>query len=90
DSMIHMVIAMQRYVKKGFSFWQAWQNARRELLSPVISSMIIISAGFGIFMFSLFPPTQRFGMSVVLGTIFAVPVALFVLPSVVGPWFYRD
>ena len=89
--MIHMVIVMRRYLeKKKMGFWQAWLNARKELLWPVISSVLIISAGFGIFSFSLFPPTQRFGIAVVLGTMLSVPIALFVLPSVVGPWFYKE
>ena len=38
--------------------------------------------GFGIFMLSDFPPTQRFGASVMLGTLLASLSALFVLP-----WF---
>lgn len=90
DSMIHMVIAMRRFLAEGNGFWQAWKNARRILWKPVVSSMCIVSAGFGIFSFSLFPPSQRFGLAVVLGTFLAAPVALFVLPSVVGPWFYKD
>ncbi|MCP4652967.1 MAG: MMPL family transporter [Candidatus Omnitrophica bacterium] len=90
DSMIHMVVTMKRYLSEENSFWQAWQRARMELWQPIVSSMCIIGAGFGIFAFSMFPPNQRFGMAVVFGTILAAPVALFVLPSVVGPWFYRD
>lgn len=90
DSMIHMVVAMRRYLAQGNGFWQAWKNARHQLWKPIISSMCIVSAGFGIFSFSLFPPSQRFGLAVVVGTFLAAPVALFVLPSVVGPWFYKD
>jgi len=90
DSMIHMVIVMRRYLDKKMGFWQAWLNARKELLWPVVSSVCIIGAGFGIFNFSLFPPTQRFGMAVVFGVILSVPITLFVLPSVVGPWFYKE
>ena len=90
DSMIHMVFTMRRHLRNDFGFWQAWQKARSKLWKAVISSMCIISAGFGIFAFSIFPPNQRFGLAVVFGTLLAAPVALFVLPSVVGPWFYRD
>lgn len=39
-------------------------------------------AGFGIFILSGFPPTQRFGLSVVLGTLLTPLSALLVLP-----WF---
>lgn len=90
DSMIHMVIAMRRFLAEGNGFWQAWKNARRILWKPIVSSMSIVAAGFGIFSFSMFPPSQRFGLAVVLGTCIAAPIALFVLPSVVGPWFYKD
>lgn len=90
DSMIHLVTAMRRFLDHGNGFWQAWKNARSVLWKPVISSMCLVAAGFGIFSFSMFPPSQRFGMAVVLGMLIAGPIALFVLPSVVGPWFYRD
>jgi len=92
DSMIHMVIMMRRFLAKDKSsnFWQAWKQARIYLWQPVVSSMIIVCTGFGIFAFSMFPPNQRFGLEVVFGSLLAAPVALFVLPSVVGPWFYKE
>jgi len=90
DSMIHMVIMMRRFTAKGENFWQAWKSARIYLWQPIVSSGIIVATGFGIFAFSMFPPNQRFGLAVVFGTLLAAPIALFVLPSVVGPWFYRE
>jgi predicted RND superfamily exporter protein len=42
--------------------------------------MLIVSAGFAIFGLSAFPPTQRFGISIVLGTILASVSTVFVLP----------
>jgi predicted RND superfamily exporter protein len=92
DSMIHMVIMMRRFLKqdKNSNFWAAWKQARIYLWQPVVSSMVIICSGFGIFAFSMFPPNQRFGLEVVFGSLIAAPIALFVLPSVVGPWFYKE
>ena len=90
DSMIHLVTAMRRFLEQGNGFWQAWKSARNMLWKPIVSSMCLVAAGFGIFSFSMFPPSQRFGMAVVLGISIAGPIALFVLPSVVGPWFYKD
>lgn len=90
DAMIHMVVMVRRFMAQEENFWQAWKRARLYLWQPILSSTIIICAGFGIFALSLFPPNQRFGLSVVFGTLLAAPMALFVLPSVVGPWFYRE
>jgi predicted RND superfamily exporter protein len=47
---------------------------------PVLVATGIISAGFGIFVLSSFPPTQRFGLAVILGSAAAATVALLVLP----------
>ncbi len=42
--------------------------------------MLILAAGFGIFVPSSFPPTQRFGTLVAAGTLASVVMALVVLP----------
>ena len=39
-----------------------------------------MALGFGIFSFSEFPSTQRFGMAVVFGALIASMTALFVMP----------
>lgn len=90
DSMIHMVIWMRRFLAQGQSPWQAWRSARQMQWKAVWSAMLIIGAGFGIFALSMFPPSQRFGVAVLVGMAAAAPLAIFVLPSLVGPWFYRD
>ncbi|NNM32696.1 MAG: hypothetical protein HKO53_06500, partial [Gemmatimonadetes bacterium] len=38
----------------------------------------------GIFVLSDFPPTRRFGVAVILGTVAAATAALLVLPSLMG------
>ena len=44
----------------------------------------MIAAGFGIFALSNFPPTQRFGLVVLAGTIVDILSNLFVLPLLGG------
>jgi len=48
---------------------------------PVLSATLLICVGFGIFTLSTFPPTQRFGFAVILGTMTAATVALVALPT---------
>ncbi len=82
DAMIHMLIWVKRHPAKDMSAWEAWASVRARLWKPILYSMSIVCAGFAIFMLSGFPPTQRFGFSVVLGTLISPLPALFVLP-----WF---
>lgn len=82
DSMIHMAIFVRRRMRKGIESFDAWKQAQNRLWEPVVGSIFIICAGFGIFSISSFPPTQRFGLSIVLGTIVAGIAAIFVLPAI--------
>ncbi|MFC1674794.1 RND family transporter [Candidatus Omnitrophota bacterium] len=74
DSMIHMINSFRRT--------RSWQAVRNELWRPILTSMVIVAAGFGIFLFSSFPPTQRFGGAILLGTILAAFTALYVMPLI--------
>jgi hypothetical protein len=80
DAMIHMLKAYRRmsHIKDSR---QRWSRVREQLWEPVLTSMFIICLGFGIFFFSSFPPTQRFGGAIVLGSIIASISALFVFPT---------
>ena len=80
DAMIHMTHAYKRLKKQNLKIKNTWIAVREKLWEPIMTSMIIVSSGFGIFFFSLFPPTQRFGGSIVIGTIIAAFSALFVFP----------
>jgi predicted RND superfamily exporter protein len=80
DSMIHLVIRMRRLATPGISDWEAWLMARAQLWKPILGATLIICAGFGIFSLSSFPPTQRFGYAVILGTLTAAAMALVALP----------
>ena len=80
DSMIHMVMRARHIRERGSGMWDAWMTARAQLWQPVLGATLVICAGFGIFSLSTFPPTQRFGMAVILGTITAATMALIALP----------
>ena len=58
----------------------AWSKAVQQIAAPVLGAAAIISAGFGIFGLSTFPPTRRFGLAVIVGTLAAAALALLVLP----------
>jgi predicted RND superfamily exporter protein len=80
DSMIHLVARARRL--KG-THDAPWSLAVAQIGRPVLVATGIISAGFGIFVLSSFPPTQRFGLAVILGTAAAATMALVVLPRLV-------
>lgn len=80
DSMIHLAVAARRARRSGAGRWAAWVEARRRMALPILGSALVVGTGFGIFGLSSFPPTQRFGTAVVLGTLAAAAVTLVVLP----------
>lgn len=84
DSMIHLVMAVKRRRRSGDDNRTAWRAARDELWLPITGAVLILAGGFGIFAWSSFPPTGRFGVAVALGTLAAGWVALSVLPFLAG------
>ncbi len=82
DAMIHLVSALRFEQAKGPIPWRCWVNARLQLFKPVVFSTIVVSAGFGVFTLSAFPPTQRFGGSIVLGMLMVPVVALLIMPLI--------
>jgi len=80
DSMIHLVMRVRRLASPASSEWETWLLARDQLWRPILGASLIICAGFGIFSLSTFPPTQRFGLAVILGTLTAATMALLALP----------
>ncbi len=80
DAMIHVLIWVRRHPSGSMRSWDAWANVCSRLWKPILYSMSVVCAGFGIFILSGFPPTQRFGASVVLGTLLSPLPALFLLP----------
>lgn len=84
DSMIQLAVAAHRAKKEGLGLAAAWLRARAELGGAVVSASLIVALGFALFGLSSFPPTQRFGFAVALGTLMSGAVALWVLPVLAG------
>jgi predicted RND superfamily exporter protein len=84
DSMVHLVFAVRRAKGKGPYTWKTWIAGRREQWKGIVFSDVIIGAGFAIFALSGFPPTQRFGIVVLAGTVIDIAANLFVLPLLGG------
>ncbi|MEK9509262.1 MMPL family transporter [Gemmatimonadota bacterium Y43] len=80
DAMIHLVVRVRR---SAGSIEARWREALESVGPAVLGATLLLSAGFGIFVLSDFPPTRRFGLAVVLGTVAAAALALIVLPATV-------
>ena len=80
DSMIHLVVRVRAQQAGGDA--TPWSSGVRQIGRPVVGATAIICAGFGIFTLSSFPPTQRFGLAVIVGTLAAATMALVVLPRI--------
>jgi predicted RND superfamily exporter protein len=89
DTMIHLAERWRNLVKQGHSPDEAWEIARGQLWRPIIVSMLTVCVGFSIFILSEFPPTRRFGIWVLIGTLLVLPSALFFLPTVASMWIRR-
>ena len=80
DSMIHLVVRVRTLDALGEPL--PWGRALDQIRAPVLRASMIICAGFGIFVLSTFPPTSRFGLAVILGTLTAATMTLIVLPRI--------
>ena len=89
DSMVHLVFAARRAQDAGLQGWPAWVKGREEQWRGIVYSDVVIGAGFAIFALSSFPPTQRFGLVVLAGTVIDILANLFVLPVLAGAEFGR-
>ena len=78
DAMIHMLIYIKREFPGNATDWNSWKKATLVFWRPIIYTTIIVGAGFGIFGLSGFPPTQRFGLMVVVGAVTASFATLIV------------
>jgi len=80
DSMIHMIKRWRSLHGPEYSGNFLWIAVQRDLWQPILTSTLIMCAGFGIFLFSQFPPTQRFGLVIIAGTLVAGAAAFFLMP----------
>jgi predicted RND superfamily exporter protein len=87
DAMVHLVFAVRRAQQAGVQGWPAWVQGREEQRRGIVYSDVVIGAGFAIFALSSFPPTQRFGLVVLAGTVIDILANLFVLPVLAGAEF---
>jgi predicted exporter len=79
DAMIYLTMFARR-AGTGRDTWTAWSKACSHLWRPIGTSLLVICCGFGIFLLSTFPPTQRFGLFVIFGSATAASTALFMFP----------
>lgn len=84
DSMIHLGAAWRRAGGWDAGAAAATQ-ALREQSGAILAFSAVVVAGFSIFMASSFPPTQRFGLTVVIGALTAGAMALWVFPALLRP-----
>lgn len=84
DSMIHLANRVRAIDGGAARAGGSWRAARAELATPVATACAIVCTGFGVFAFSDFPPTRRFGLSVALGTVVAATAALGALPRLMS------
>jgi predicted RND superfamily exporter protein len=75
DSMIHLGAAWRR---SGVA------AAQREQARGILAFSLVVIAGFAIFAASSFPPTQRFGLAVMLGAATAGAMALWAFPGLLS------
>ena len=83
DSMIHLGSAWRR-ARRTLADRAALHAAQREQAPGIVAFFIVVTAGFAIFLLSNFPPTQRFGLAVVLGTAVAAAMALWIFPGLLA------
>ena len=83
DEMIHLGYTVRRLRGKAANLWTAWKQALTELWLPILVSMLIVTAGFALFLLSSFPPTRRLGVLVCIGAAITDLVVLVVLPAIV-------
>ncbi len=79
--MLQLTTMARRLRLKGRFPGEAWSESLNVLWKPAAVTSVAVSCGFAIFLLSNFPPTQRFGVAVVAGTIFALFGSLIALPA---------
>ncbi|HVH88254.1 MAG TPA: MMPL family transporter, partial [Terriglobales bacterium] len=82
DAMIYLTMFAKRANRdrEAPDSGTPWSKACSHLWRPIGTSLLVICCGFGIFLLSNFPPTQRFGLFVIFGSATAATAALFMFP----------
>lgn len=84
DSALYTVRYWRWNKKNHGSDEENWEAAKMFMWNPVVNAMLVIILGFGIFLFSQFPPTQRFGATLISGAFLSIFVSIFFMPWLVG------
>jgi len=79
DALIHLGLAVKRKGEVGLTS-NIWGLALKEQGPGILASAGIVFLGFLIFSFSGFPPTSRFGVTVIAGALLACLASLALFP----------
>ncbi len=83
DGMIHLIMDVKRQSEGRLKRIRkkAWSIALKRQAQPALISSLVVASGFSVFALSEFPPSQRFGLEIVFGSIVAMILTLLVLPQ---------
>jgi predicted RND superfamily exporter protein len=80
DDTIHFLVRFKREFDKAQDYATAVENTLRSVGKPILVTTIVLTAGFCIFLFSNFQPTQNLGVLISFAVVSAVFADLIVLP----------
>ncbi len=82
DGMIHMILAARRESRNDDALlsYQGWVYGIKSQGRAIVISGLVIASGFSVFYLSQFPPSQRFGLGIVFGSLLAMLLTLLVFP----------
>jgi predicted RND superfamily exporter protein len=80
DDTIHFLVRFRREFRREQNYAKAVENTLQSVGKPILITTIVLTAGFCIFLFSNFQPTQNLGVLISFAVISAVFADLIVLP----------
>lgn len=80
DDTIHFLVRFRREFDKGRNYSVAIENTLRSVGKPILVTTFVLTAGFCIFLFSNFQPTQNLGVLISFAVVSAVFADLILLP----------
>ncbi len=90
DAMIYLCVFARRAGVKNKNTKEVWQEICSWYWRPIATSMMVICAGYALFLLSQFPPTQRFGLFVIAGVVISDAVSLLLFPYLASFTFKRE
>ena len=80
DDTIHFLVRFKREFDRGRNYSKAVENTLQSVGKPILVTTTVLTAGFCIFLFSNFQPTQNLGVLISFAMVSAVFADLIVLP----------